>query len=239
MTSEANGEDVQETESKSEGANETAASGAPEGNVEPQASASVPPQADVEALTQERDKLKDQLLRTAADFDNFRKRSKRDLEDSERRGREEILNHILPVMDNLERAVAAAESATDVAAVAEGVRMVLKQYEDVCGRIGIERVATVGERFDPNLHDAIQQAETAEHPPGTVIAEIMPGYRMNERLVRAALVVVARAPAGGSEDDDEADDAGATDAEDIGAGDIGAGDTVSEETNADEAAPEE
>jgi molecular chaperone GrpE len=141
-------------------------------------------------------RLKDQLLRTAADFDNFRKRTRKDVEEAERRGREEVLREILPIADNLERAVAAADTAQDPAAVAEGVRMVLKQFEDSASRLGLERVPAVGEKFDPTLHDAVQQVETDEHPPGTIVAEVVPGYRLGDRLLRAALVVVARPKTG-------------------------------------------
>ncbi len=152
--------------------------------------------SELDAVREESARIKDQLLRTAADFDNFRKRARRDLEDAERRGREETLRELLPVIDNLERAVTAADSATDVTAVAEGVRMVLRQFEDVAGRIGLERVESMGARFDPSVHDAVQQIETAEHPAGTIVAEVVPGYRLGERLIRAALVVVARPPSG-------------------------------------------
>ncbi|MFW6067736.1 MAG: nucleotide exchange factor GrpE [Myxococcota bacterium] len=150
-------------------------------------------------VTEERDRLKEQLLRIAADFENFRKRAKRDVEEAERRGREEALREVLPVIDNLERAVAAADSATEVQAVAEGVRMVLRMFEDVAGRIGLERVHSVGQRFDPNVHDAMQQHESSEHPPGTIVQELVPGYRLGERLLRPALVAVARPPQGSGE----------------------------------------
>lgn len=146
-------------------------------------------------LRAERDRLKDQLLRTAADYDNFRKRTKKDLEEAERRGKEDAVREFLPVIDNLERAIQAATSATDVAGIVDGVRMVLKLFDDQSGRLGLQRVSAVGERFDPGVHDAIQQKETDEHPPGTVIAEVLPGYRLGDRLVRAAMVVVARKPA--------------------------------------------
>jgi molecular chaperone GrpE len=159
------------------------------------------PEDRIAALMEERDRLKDQLLRSAADLDNYRKRSRRDVEEAARRGREDALREILPVVDNLERAVAAAASSDDVTAVAEGVRMVLRYFEDTAGKMDLERVSAAGERFDPNLHDAIQQEETDEHPPGTVVRELVPGYRLAGRLLRPALVVVARPPAGGGDAD--------------------------------------
>ena len=138
-------------------------------------------------------RMKEQWMRTAADFDNFRKRSRRELEDARKSGREELLKELLPVFDNLERAVQSAQRATDVKPVAEGLSMVIKQFVDTLGRVGITKVPTVGNAFDPSIHEAIQQVETDEHTPGTVIAEVQPGYVQNERLVRAAMVVVAKA----------------------------------------------
>ena len=149
----------------------------------------------MEALIEERDKLKDQLLRTAADFDNFRKRIKRDLDDVRWRAKEDALRDVLPIIDNLERAVAAAETATDIKAVSDGVKMVLRGFEEISDRMGLKRVEAVGAQFDPNLHDAVQQVETAEHPAGTVVAEVVPGYTLKEKLLRPAMVVVARPPA--------------------------------------------
>jgi molecular chaperone GrpE len=148
----------------------------------------------VDQIAAERDKLKDQLLRTAADFDNFRKRSKRDLDDARQRGKDDIIRDLLPVFDNLERAVQTADTASDLRSVVEGVRMVLKLFEDTAERTGLSRVKSVGERFDPAVHEAIQQQETDAQPPGTIIAEITPGYRFGQRLLRPALVVVARKP---------------------------------------------
>lgn len=147
------------------------------------------------AMTAERDKLKDQLLRTAADFDNFRKRARKDVDDAKARGRDDVLREILDVADNLERAAQAAEGATNVQAVADGVRLVLRSFEDLAGRLGLERVACVGERFDPSIHDAVQQVDSAEHEPGTIVTEVQSGYRIAGRLVRPALVVVSKSPA--------------------------------------------
>lgn len=142
-------------------------------------------------------RLRDQLLRTAADFDNFRKRARRDETDATKRGREGLLKDLLPVFDNLERAVQHAEGAQDVKAVADGLRMVIKQFVDTLDRAGIKRVATVGQVFDPTKHEAIQHMESAQHPAGVVVAEVQPGYAMGDYLLRAALVVVSKgAPAG-------------------------------------------
>jgi molecular chaperone GrpE len=139
-------------------------------------------------------RVKDQLLRTAADFDNFRKRTRREVDDAQKRGREDLLRELLPVFDNLERAAAHAGQATDAKAVADGVGMVLKQFVDTLGRAGIKRIVAVGSPFDPSQHEAIQQVETDEHPAGTVVAEVQPGYALGDRLVRAAMVVVAKPP---------------------------------------------
>ncbi len=147
--------------------------------------------ADLEQAQAEATKLREQLLRTAADFDNFRKRTRRDIEDAQRKSVEKVLLEVLPVSDNLERAVQAAQQGGDVSAVVEGVTMVLRFFEDALNRLGVERVPSVGQPFDPSIHEAVQQVESDESP-GTVVNELTPGYRMNGKLVRPALVGVAR-----------------------------------------------
>lgn len=147
-------------------------------------------------------KLKDAWLRTAADFDNFRKRTRKELEDARRSGREDLLRALLPVFDNLERAIQSAQRSTDVKAIGEGLAMIQRQFVDALGREGIARVPAVGHPFDPSVHEAIQQVETSESPPGTVLAEVQPGYTQGDRLVRAAMVVVAKAkPEDGATDE--------------------------------------
>jgi len=138
--------------------------------------------------------LNDKHLRLAADYDNFRKRVRRDVEDAEWRARETILRDLLPVFDNLERALQVADQATDVKSLADGVGMVLRQFTDTLERISIQRVPSVGTAFDPAIHEAIQQLETKESPAGMVVAEVQAGYKAGDRLLRAALVVVAKAP---------------------------------------------
>lgn len=153
------------------------------------------PESDLERLTAERDKKHEQLLRTTADFDNYRKRMRREVDEAKVKGQQDVVRDILPVFDNLERAVQAAGTATDAASVIEGIRMVLKLFEDTAERIGLSRIKTVGERFDPQVHEAIQQKESADAAPGTILTEVVPGYRFGDKLVRAAMVVVARKPA--------------------------------------------
>jgi molecular chaperone GrpE len=137
-------------------------------------------------------RLKDAWMRTAADFDNFRKRARRELEDARKGGREEIVRDLLPVFDNLERGIQSARQEADVKAVTDGLQMILKQFESTLGRMGISKIGTVGIPFDPGIHEAIQQVETSDHAPGTVVAEVQPGYMAGERLIRAAMVVVAK-----------------------------------------------
>jgi len=137
-------------------------------------------------------RLKDSLLRTAADYDNFRKRTRREIEEAKRGGQADLLRAMLPVFDNLERAIQSAQRTSDIKAMTEGLALVQRQFVEAIGREGIARVSTVGKPFDPNLHEAIQQVETSDHAPGTVIAEVQPGYTQGDRLVRAAMVVVAR-----------------------------------------------
>jgi len=175
---EAGSADETEGTESAEGAGGEAAASAP---VDPVA------EAKAEAL-----RFKEQWMRSAADFDNFRKRSRKELEDTRKAGREELLKDLLPVFDNLERAMTSAERATEVKPVSDGLKMVLRQFTDTIGRSGITKVPTVGNLFDPSLHEAIQQVETDEHPPGTVVAEVQPGYLQGDRLVRAAMVVVAK-----------------------------------------------
>jgi len=135
--------------------------------------------------------VKDQLLRTAADFDNYKKRSRKEIEEGVTKGREAIFKEILPVLDNLERAL--KHAAVDDP-LAQGVRMVEKQLISALEKFGVSRFSAEGQAFDPALHDAIQQVETRELAPGTVAQEFSKGYLLAGRLLRAAMVAVAKPP---------------------------------------------
>jgi len=170
---------------------ETAANGSDEATDE---QAPETPQLDpLETAQAEAARFKDQLLRLAADFDNFKKRSRREMADVAKLAREDVLRELLPVFDNLERATAHAGTTTDAKALADGISMVIRQFLDTLSKLGIERVASLGLPFDPAVHEAVQHLETSEHPPGTVAMELQAGYRTGERVLRPAMVVVAKA----------------------------------------------
>jgi len=143
-------------------------------------------------------KLRDQLLRTAADFDNFRKRTRREIDDAQKRGKESTVKDLLPVFDNFERAITHAETTGEGKSVAEGLRIVLKQFLDTLEKMGIHRINAVGQPFDPSVHEAIQHMESAEHPAGVVLYDVQPGYRLGEHLIRAAMVVVSKGSSSGT-----------------------------------------
>ena len=168
-----------------------------------------PEPTDLEKARAERDRMREQLLRIAADFDNFRKRSRKEIEEVRRRTVEDTLREVLPIVDNLERAAGAMTDATEVSAVTEGVHMVLRGFEDIANRLDLKRVTTVGHMFDPACHDAMQQEETNEHVPGTIVAEVVPGYYLGERLLRPAMVVVAKPPTGTGDQDSQSPGDGA------------------------------
>jgi molecular chaperone GrpE len=113
---------------------------------------------------------------------------------AKKRGKESAVKELLPVFDNLERAAAHADSAPDVKSLADGLRIVLKQFVDTLERMDVKRIPTVGQAFDPTVHEAIQHLPSAEHPAGVVLAEVQPGYALGDRLVRAAMVVVSKGP---------------------------------------------
>ncbi len=139
--------------------------------------------------------LRDQLLRLAADFDNYRKRSLREQKEARDFGTTAILHDVLPVLDNLDRAIAHSEN--DEHPVAQGVRLVAKQFHEILTKHGVKPFSSLGAPFDPERHEAVAQVPTADKQPGTVIEELQRGYTLKDRLLRPARVVVATAPATG------------------------------------------
>ncbi len=173
--------------------------------VEDQSQAENTDQAPVEVedafvkLQQDLNAAQDRYLRLGADFDNFKKREQREREISIKFANERMLTDLLPVVDNLENAVNAANNGTSDDAllknVVTGVKMVLKQFQDTLERFGAQQFSAVGQKFDPTLHEAMQEREAEDVQPGIVVEEYQKGYLLNGRLVRPARVVIAKAPA--------------------------------------------
>jgi len=133
-------------------------------------------------------------LRAMAEMDNLRKRQQREKEDLTKFCNENILREILPVIDNLERAIEHAGEQAEVNGLLEGVEMTLNQFNSVLKKFGVETISAKGERFNPDHHQAMGQLETHEVEANHVVQELQKGYLLNNRLLRPAMVMVARTP---------------------------------------------
>ena len=138
--------------------------------------------------------LKDRLLRMQAEWDNSRKRILKEKEDAIRYASESFLERLLPVLDNFETGMQAAQNATDAKAIAQGFEMVLAQFQQVLREAGVEAIDAVGHPFDPHRHEALGHQETTDHPEGHVLNQMRKGYKLKDRLLRPASVFVAKAP---------------------------------------------
>jgi molecular chaperone GrpE len=141
----------------------------------------------------------DKYLRAVADVENLRKRQKRELEDTKFETKNKVLKEMLPVVDNLERAIEhAAQGGAEIDAslkpIVEGVQLVLRQFTTAFERLDVTSIDAMGQPFDPNLHEAISQQES-DQVPGTIVQVLQRGYRAGDRLLRPSLVVVAKAKA--------------------------------------------
>ncbi len=149
--------------------------------------------SDLEKLQAEYDKLNNQYIRLAADFDNYRKRQAQERESLLKYGAEDTLKKLIDVLDNFDRGEKAIADIEDCEKVKESFSLVHKQLTDSLTKIGLEVIQCIGEEFDPNFHEAVMQTPTNEHPEHTIIAELQKGYKLGDRVLRPALVNVATA----------------------------------------------
>jgi molecular chaperone GrpE len=147
--------------------------------------------AGLETLRREKDALQDRLLRTAAEFDNYRKRVDRDRKDQADAMTADALTDLLPIVDDLERALKAAENTGDP--FRKGVELIHRQMTDLLRKRGVKPVDAVGTDFDPRYHQAVVQEVSADHREGEVMEEFARGYMLGDRLLRPAMVKVAKA----------------------------------------------
>jgi molecular chaperone GrpE len=157
--------------------------------------------AEMEALRG----AEDRLLRLTADFDNFRRRNLREREEAHRYGHENIVKDLLATVDNLERAVEhARRGGGDFESILQGVELVQRELQGILAKHGVTRIEAAGEPFDPTVHEAVAQQEDGSVPGNTVVQVYQPGYRLWDRLLRPARVVVSRPPGGGGDGGDGA-----------------------------------
>lgn len=152
-------------------------------------------QNEIKASREEAKNNWDLYLRERADMENLRKRHQRDKEDAIRFANDRLLKEMIPVLDNLERAVEHAEQdSDDTQGLLEGVNMTINQFRKALEDFGVKPIIAVGMDFDPNLHQAMGHVESTEQAPNTVATEFQKGYLLHDRLLRPSLVMVARAP---------------------------------------------
>ncbi|HEX8248930.1 MAG TPA: nucleotide exchange factor GrpE [Pyrinomonadaceae bacterium] len=181
-------------------------------NSEPRASAAQSQQLNkelaelrqqVRLLEKEREDMRDVLTRRQVDFENYRKRIERDRHETFRTLVGDLATQMLPVVDNLERALDSSDALADGKSpefqhFLDGIFLVNQQLGEVLAEMGIEPIYSVGKTFDPHFHEAAATEETAEYPPNTVTKELLRGYRMDEKIIRAAIVKVSAAGSSGS-----------------------------------------
>jgi molecular chaperone GrpE len=151
-------------------------------------------------LEEQLGQAEERVLRTAADAENFKKRLQREKEEQTRYANETFMRDLLPVIDNLERALQHAATVNNQEGLLEGLNMTLKGFIDTLAKFGCVAIEAVGETFDPNFHEAVSQEENAELEPNTVLKELQKGYLLKERLLRPAMVIVSK-PASEAERD--------------------------------------
>jgi len=137
---------------------------------------------------------RDKYLRLAADFDNYKKRIRQEQLETIQHASADLIGRVLPVLDDLQKALDQKPADVDASWV-KGLELSVRKLEEVLGTHGLEPIDSVGARFDPKLHEAVGHEESSEHPEDTVVSELRRGYRIRDRVVRPALVRVARPPA--------------------------------------------
>jgi molecular chaperone GrpE len=150
------------------------------------------------AKDEELKSLNDKYLRLAAEFDNYKRLAQRDQRDHIRFGNEQLLKELLPVVDNLERAIKAAKTNSSPEGLVQGVDLTLKQLQGVLGKFGVQSIPTMGQPFDPSGHQAVASVPSAQIPDQHVVEEFQRGYRLHDRILRPAMVTVSSGAESGS-----------------------------------------
>lgn len=153
-------------------------------------------ETEVEKLRADLEDASDRVLRAQAELDNYRKRARRELEDERRYAAMPLLRDLLPVLDNIYRAIEAAEKSATAGGLLDGVKLVAQSLESVLAKHDCKRIEALGQPFDPAFHEAISQQPSTEHPPNTVVLVAQEGYVLHDRVVRPSQVIVSTRPEG-------------------------------------------
>lgn len=151
-------------------------------------------QAALEQARADVDRYRDEMLRARAELENVRKRAQKDVEAAHKYGLERLVEALLPLKDSLDLGFDAAQSAQDVASIRDGLALTVKMAAQAFEKIGVKALDPAGEKFNPDFHQAMGMEDSLEAEPGTVLRVMQKGYVLNERLVRPALVVIAKQP---------------------------------------------
>ncbi|MGI6119211.1 MAG: nucleotide exchange factor GrpE [Desulfosporosinus sp.] len=133
-----------------------------------------------------------QLIRLQAEYDNYRKRTLKEKTEIIKYATEGLMGELLPILDNFDRAISAAKVTSDFASFSQGVEMIFRQIETALGKEGLKAIDAVGQPFDPNIHEAVLQVATDEHPENTIIEELQKGYYLKDKVLRPSMVKVSK-----------------------------------------------
>jgi len=146
---------------------------------------------ELEQLKIQAEENHQRYLRTQADFDNFRRRARQEKEDLAKYASQKLVENLVPIIDNFDRAIQSSKETQDFDALAKGIDMVFRQFEGVLQSEGVKQIESIGQPFNPEFHQAVMQVESEEHEEGIVVEELQKGYMLNDRVIRPAMVKVS------------------------------------------------
>ncbi len=158
----------------------------------PPENSSIQPPAGSQDGQEEIPDYQDKYLRLAAEFENYKRRAQRDQQDAIRYANESLLKNLLPTIDNLERAITCAKDSETIGPLLEGVELTYKHFLETVGKLGVRQISSVGSPFDPTMHQAVAQVDSETVEPNSVVEEFQKGYFLHDRILRPAMVTVAK-----------------------------------------------
>lgn len=146
----------------------------------------------LEKTEKEYKELEDRLLRVAAEFDNYKKRTVREFQSIIKNANEELISQLVETLDNFQRALDSAKNSSDFDSFHKGVELIYQHFRDILAKEGLKEITAIGEPFDPHLHEAVMQQESDKFPDGTVMDEISKGYMLNDKVIKHSKVIVSK-----------------------------------------------